>query len=200
MNLLAETIKERLTMADIMTRYNIHVSASGYAVCPFHSEKTGSLRIFPGNRGWHCFGCGEGGSVIDFVEKYFRLDFRGAVIRLDTDFRLGLPLDVKPTRAEMAVLAQKAACERSERQVRENAQADAEAAYWGDLTALRMCDVLLRENRPSNQAEPWSDGFVFALLNRADLVENLKHSQTVMELTRERGRADGRKQLIANLP
>ena len=37
-----------------------------YANCPFHNDKTPSLHWFGENR-WHCFSCGEGGDVIDFI-------------------------------------------------------------------------------------------------------------------------------------
>lgn len=39
-----------------------------FARCPFHNEKTPSLHWFGDNR-WHCFGCGEGGDVVDFILK-----------------------------------------------------------------------------------------------------------------------------------
>jgi hypothetical protein len=199
MNRLAETIRQRVTMLDVTKEYGIAVSRAGYACCPFHSEKTGSLRIYPGDRGWYCWGCHAHGDVIDFVARYFNLDFKGALARLDSDFHLGLPLDYEPTPQERLAAAQVAAQERAERQMRENAQAEAEAAYWGDFTALQMCDALLQENRPVNQTVPWNDRFAYALLNRADLMENFKHSQTVMQLTRERGRADGRTRLATGL-
>ena len=199
MNRLAGTIRQRVSMFDAMKKYGIAVSRAGYACCPFHSEKTGSLRIYPGDRGWYCWGCHAHGDVIDFVSRYFDLDFKGALARLDSDFHLGLPLNYVPTAQERSAAAQIATQERAERQMRENAQAEAEAAYWGDLTALRMCDALLQENRPANQADPWNDRFVYALLNFADLMENFKHSQTVMQLTRERGRADGRTRLATGL-
>ena len=46
--------------------------------CMFHEDKTPSFIVFPENR-WHCFGCNEGGSVIDFVMKKENLDFIDAV-------------------------------------------------------------------------------------------------------------------------
>ena len=52
---------------------------AGFVACPFHNEKTPSLKIYPDNR-WHCFGaCGEGGDVIDFICKLRNLNFIEAV-------------------------------------------------------------------------------------------------------------------------
>lgn len=47
-------------------------------LCPFHTERTPSFTIFPNNR-YHCFGCGEHGSVIDFVMKTENKTFLEAV-------------------------------------------------------------------------------------------------------------------------
>ena len=45
------------------------------ALCPFHSEKTPSFIVSPERQSWKCFGCGRGGSVIDFVMESERVDF-----------------------------------------------------------------------------------------------------------------------------
>src|SRR5690625_5465926 len=48
-------------------------------LCPFHDEKTPSFHIRPQLGHWHCFGCGEGGDVISFVQKIDHLSFVEAV-------------------------------------------------------------------------------------------------------------------------
>lgn len=47
--------------------------------CPFHNEKTPSFVVTPRNNFYHCFGCHEGGGVIDFIMKYKNLEFLEAV-------------------------------------------------------------------------------------------------------------------------
>ena len=76
-------------MTDICRKYGFEITRGGYILCPFHHEKTASLKLYP--KGFHCFGCGAGGSVIDFAMRYFGLDFRAAAGRLNYDFGLGLP-------------------------------------------------------------------------------------------------------------
>ena len=44
-----------------------HGSATWKINCPFHEDKDASLIITPGKSLWRCFGCGKGGSAIDFV-------------------------------------------------------------------------------------------------------------------------------------
>ncbi|MDQ4118488.1 MAG: DNA primase [Actinomycetota bacterium] len=51
-------------------------------LCPFHEEKTPSFNVRPSHGTFHCFGCSEGGSVIDFVMKIEVIGFPEAVERL----------------------------------------------------------------------------------------------------------------------
>lgn len=48
-------------------------------LCPFHSESTPSFTVTPDKGFWYCFGCSEGGDVIDFVRKRDGLSFVEAV-------------------------------------------------------------------------------------------------------------------------
>ena len=99
MNVFAET-KHRLTMYEVARFYGLKANRSGFVRCPFHRDKTASMKLYPGDRGFHCFGCGKGGSVIDFVSELYGLDPLGAVRRLNEDFHLALPVDRPPTQAE----------------------------------------------------------------------------------------------------
>ncbi len=59
--------------------------------CPFHEEKTPSCIISPKTNLFNCFGCGTGGSVIDWVMKTQGVSFRFACEILQKD--LGLIVD-----------------------------------------------------------------------------------------------------------
>ena len=52
------------------------------ALCPFHQEKSPSFTVNPQRQRFHCFGCGAGGSVFDFVARYESVDFPTAARRL----------------------------------------------------------------------------------------------------------------------
>lgn len=87
----------RLVSAREVAELNgLHPNRSGFVCCPFHREKTPSLKFYP-DGGWKCFGCGKGGNgSIDFVAALYDLTPLEAVRRLNEDFRLALPLDKPP--------------------------------------------------------------------------------------------------------
>ena len=86
-----ETIKSTLSMMTVATRYGFVPNRGCYINCPFHTEKTPSLKLYdqPG-RGFNCFSCGATGSVIDFVMKLFSINFSQAIRRLGTDFGIAV--------------------------------------------------------------------------------------------------------------
>lgn len=87
----ARRAKDLVRLTDVLARYNLTPNRAGFLHCPFHSgDRDASLKIYPTTDSWYCFGCGEGGDVIDFVAKMERCGFAEAVKRLNTDFCLGL--------------------------------------------------------------------------------------------------------------
>lgn len=94
----AQQIKATLTMAEVARFYGFEINRQSLMVCPFHNDNKPSLRVYDGQRGWHCFSCGTGGDIIDFVRKLYSLDFKQALAKLNDDFRLGMDLDTKPSR------------------------------------------------------------------------------------------------------
>ena len=85
----AQTIRDTVRMDQILGLYG-YTTRKGFMCCPFHGEKAPSLKIYPENGGWHCFGCGRGGSVIDFVMEHENCDFKTAVNAIDRALNLRL--------------------------------------------------------------------------------------------------------------
>ncbi|WP_028264186.1 DNA primase [Atopobium fossor] len=50
-----------------------------WGCCPFHQEKSPSFKITPSTGLWHCFGCGKGGDIFDYVCERENLDFPDAI-------------------------------------------------------------------------------------------------------------------------
>ena len=85
----AQVIRDTVTMDQILDLYG-YKTRRGFMVCPFHGDKDASLKVYRGTGGWHCYGCGKGGSVVDFVMEQENCDFRTAVAAIDKALRLGL--------------------------------------------------------------------------------------------------------------
>lgn len=91
-NFIRELV-ERNDIADVVSAYVRLTKRSGsnmFGLCPFHSEKTPSFSVAPDKQIYHCFGCGKGGSVINFIMEIENLSYPDAVRYLAR--RAGLPV------------------------------------------------------------------------------------------------------------
>jgi len=81
---IIDEIKSRCNIVDIIGRaMTLKKSGSNYkGVCPFHNEKTPSFVVSESKQIYTCFGCGATGDVIEFVQRYYTLDFMGAIEKL----------------------------------------------------------------------------------------------------------------------
>jgi len=76
------TVRERSRIEDVVSSYvTLRRAGAGSltGLCPFHEEKTPSFHVNPARGFYHCFGCGEGGDVIAFVQKINNVGFTEAV-------------------------------------------------------------------------------------------------------------------------
>ncbi|MBN3038994.1 MAG: DNA primase [Candidatus Omnitrophica bacterium] len=74
---IIDEIREKCNIVEIISQY-IPLKRAGRnykAVCPFHHEKTPSFMVSPDKGIFHCFGCGAGGNVFNFIMKYEGLEF-----------------------------------------------------------------------------------------------------------------------------
>ena len=141
-------VREHLDMDTVVRHYGFHPNRAGYICCPFHKEKTASLKLYPGAKGFYCFGCSTGGSVVDFTARLFGLDALGAVRRLNDDFQLGgVPVDRQQTPQER-IEAAKAAVARRELSDTSEAFERWRSATLDKLTAVfRMAHLALKDCR-----------------------------------------------------
>jgi len=88
MSIPEDTIRQVRESTDIVEIISEHVSlqkkgsANYFGLCPFHEEKTPSFSVHSTRQTYHCFGCGEGGNVFNFLMKVEGLEFPDAVRRL----------------------------------------------------------------------------------------------------------------------
>lgn len=155
----AEAIRGRVTMEDVYKRYGFQPNRAGFLVCPFHTEKTASLKMYDSGRKWKCFGCGKGGSVIDFVMELYGIDFRQAVTRINNDFGLGII--TKNRRAGL----REALKIKAEREKQKKLEHLAYETYLAKCDEYRGCLCLVQELRPKAEAdfENLNEAYVWAV-------------------------------------
>lgn len=164
----AQKIKEAVEMQEIAEIYGFEINRKGFMRCPFHSEKTPSLKVYPGKGGYHCFGCGAHGGVIDFVMEYFRIDFQTAIAKINTDFCLGLPIGKKIDRRQQLEIS-KAAFEAKKE--REKAAQEIEAVkkrYENALKRFTRFDKQKTKYQPKKGETDLHPLFVEAITNIAE--------------------------------
>ena len=59
----------------------------GQALCPFHEETKGSFTIYNNTNHYICFGCGQKGDFIEFIRKYYDVDFKRAIEKIKENYR-----------------------------------------------------------------------------------------------------------------
>ena len=139
-----EEIKSRYSMADIVTKYGYKISRAGFVSCPFHSERTASMKIYKDS--FHCFGCGSCGDIFAFVQKHDNCDFKTAF------YSLGGEYGKRDFKADMSLYRLQKAKERAERERVKLVQERQLRAFI--ITALQKALKL---------AEPMSDAWCYLI-------------------------------------
>lgn len=79
-------LKARIDIVKFIGDHNVKLIRDGSeykACCPFHKEKTPSFTVTPGTGLFKCFGCGAGGSVVDFTMLHYGLPLADAIKRVE---------------------------------------------------------------------------------------------------------------------
>lgn len=86
-------IFENIDIVSLVSEYiKLEKRGQNYlGLCPFHNEKTPSFTVSPDKKIAHCFGCGKGGNIFQFVSLIENITYNQAIVKLGT--RLGLNLE-----------------------------------------------------------------------------------------------------------
>lgn len=90
-----DEVKNRIGLVEVVGR-RVRLIKKGrehHGLCPFHNEKTPSFTVNEDKAFYHCFGCGEHGSVFDFVMKTDNMSFPEAVERLANEAGMEIPVE-----------------------------------------------------------------------------------------------------------
>ena len=171
----AEIIKSRVTSRQLLEHAGVRVNPNGFACCPLHGEKTASLKVYADpRRGWHCFGCGRGGTVIDLGMALWNTDFKGTCVRLNEEFQLGLDTGNPLTAEEKRALFERVRRAQEERERKRKRVQEAETAYWAAYDAWMKNERILDEQAPASPEEPISEDFAYAAVHKAEIKEALE--------------------------
>lgn len=143
---IKDQIKERISVKDAIAYYfGIEITRKNIS-CIFHEDKNPSMSV--DNEVFYCHSCHVGGDVIKLVQEYYKLSFKEAIIKLDTDFKLGLTGERISVTQQIKLRKQKQEKERIEAE--KQAKEKQEREY---LDEYRLCHEML----VSGELEPFSE-------------------------------------------
>ena len=143
-----DTLKARITVPQAAAHYGVKVDRSGMCRCPFHPDKTPSMKI--NETYYYCFGCHTTGDVIDFTARLFDLSPLDAARKLASDFGID-----PNTPASAAVAPPRIRQEESQRE-REGHCASVLIEYE------RLLKNRQQRFAPVQPSDEWDDRFVSA--------------------------------------
>lgn len=90
---IIEEIKSANDIVSVISSYvNLRHRGNTYVgLCPFHKEKTPSFAVQAEKQIYHCFGCGVGGNVVNFIMKIDNIGFKDALEILAEKAGINLP-------------------------------------------------------------------------------------------------------------
>jgi DNA primase len=121
---IIEEIRNRTDVVAVIGRH-VELQRSGRTwkgCCPFHGERTPSFHVYPEDKHFKCYGCGEYGDVFKFLQKLEGKEFPEVVRSLAAEVGIEIPEET----VEDTVEARRRRKERAEAL----AACDAAARYW----------------------------------------------------------------------
>ena len=152
-----DAVKQSVTTRQAAEMYGLKVHRNNMVSCPFHNDKTPSMKV--DNR-FHCFGCGADGDVIDFVSRLYGISSLEAAQKIASDF--GIFYDNKLVKAKPKKVVRK----------KSNAQIYTEAEQRCFRVLSDYYHLLKKwehDYAPNKEDEIWHPLFVEALQEKSHL-------------------------------
>ena len=145
---ILDTLKAHITVPQAAAHYGIRIERNGMCCCPFHSDKTPSMKI--NESYYYCFGCHTTGDVIDFTARLFNLS------PLDAARKLAADLGIDPNTPVSAAVALPRIRQEESPRNREGRCASVLIEYE------RLLKSRQRRFVPVHPSDEWDDRFVSA--------------------------------------
>ena len=152
-----DAVKQSVTTRQAAELYGVKVRRNNMASCPFHKDKTPSMKV---DKRFHCFGCGADGDVIDFVSRLYGISSLEAAQKTASDF--GISYDVKSA----VTKPKKIICIKTDAQIYAEAERRCFRVLSDYYHLLRKWEM---DYAPSMEDEMWHPLFVEALQKKSHL-------------------------------
>lgn len=138
-------------MRDILNRYGLpQPNRAGFIRCPFHKEKTSSMKIYP--KDFNCYGCGANGDIFTFMMLTENISFREAFTSLGGTYGHNRKTNKFYLRKQKELRNQ----ERLEAKRRED-----DFKRWRREKLSEVCSLLCLCDNAEGLFEPFSDEWVY---------------------------------------
>ena len=152
-----DAVKQSVTTRQAAELYGVKVRRNNMASCPFHKDKTPSMKV---DKRFHCFGCGADGDVIDFVSRLYGISSLETAQKIASDF--GISYDVKSA----VTKPKKIICRKTDAQIYAEAEQRCFRVLSDYYHLLKKWEI---DYAPSIDDETWHPLFVEALQKKSHL-------------------------------
>lgn len=152
-----DAVKQSITTRQAAELYGVKVRRNNMAACPFHNDRTPSMKV---DKRFHCFGCGADGDVIDFVSRLYGISSLEAAQKTALDF--GISYDSKPVKTK----SKKTVRQKSDAQIYAEAEQRCFRVLSDYYHLLKKWEM---DYLPSMEDETWHPLFVEALQKKSHL-------------------------------
>ena len=142
-------IKEQIGTRDVAEHYGYKVNRQGMMRCPFHNDKSPSMKV---DKNFICFGCQQKGDVIDFASKLFGLSQYDAAQKLIAE--MGLSVNQEKRKRAKPGTVHRAKRERSEQELFELAVTRVYKVYCDYFRLMNLWTLEYAPGSPDEEFHP----------------------------------------------
>ena len=178
---IIQAVTNAVHLKEVVTFYSDAEFKRNSCLCMFHEEETPSFGIYEknGKELWHCFGCTTGGDAVSWVAKYFNLRQFEAAKKLNEDFRLGLKIGGRLTKADKEHIQRQT----HQRKIKTAWQTWQKQHEYSEIDRYKQ---LKREKEQADEAGDWQksaqlddDNFFAVFAENEDIIEEKEASKSM---------------------